>query len=142
MSPSFKPLALLAAVLVCLPGVALAQDSCVNNLITHCEDGKQVQCTCDGSIRCNDYTDCSNDPFCNPVNPAPGAPNNGATCCRSTWACAAPPQPCEDGLCRCGPEGERLPTAGDPVNAATGESILVETDVQLGSATGALTLRR
>ncbi|WP_338263606.1 RHS repeat domain-containing protein, partial [Corallococcus caeni] len=142
MSSFFKPLALLATLLVCLPGVGLAQDSCVNNLITHCEDGKQVQCTCDGSIRCNDYTDCSDDPFCNPINPSPSEPNHGSSCCRSTWACAAPPQPCEDGLCRCGPEGERLPTAGDPVNAATGESILVETDVQLGSATGALTLRR
>ncbi|RKG59576.1 hypothetical protein D7X30_11025 [Corallococcus sp. AB011P] len=142
MSSSFKPLALLAAVLACLPGVGLAQDSCVNNIITHCDDGKQVQCTCDGSTRCGDLTNCKNDPFCNPVNPAPGAPNNAASCCRSTWACATPPQPCEDGNCRCSPEGERLPTAGDPVNAASGESILVETDLELGSATGALTLRR
>ncbi|RYZ16211.1 MAG: hypothetical protein EOO70_04970, partial [Myxococcaceae bacterium] len=63
MSPSFNPLALLAAVLACLPGVGLAQDSCVNNIITHCDDGKQVQCTCDGSTRCGDLTNCKDDPF-------------------------------------------------------------------------------
>ncbi|GMU04317.1 hypothetical protein [Corallococcus caeni] len=117
MSSFFTPMASLAVLLMCLPGVSHAQDACENNRYTYCDAGKQVQCTCDGSPRCNAFTDCSQDPFCNPINPT--FPNYGSSCCMSTWSCTPSPQFCADGSCRSVPEGEPRP--------ATGESPQVET---------------
>nr|WP_253899608.1 RHS repeat-associated core domain-containing protein [Corallococcus carmarthensis] len=62
-----------------------------------------------------------------------------STCSES---CTTPPPDCSDGKCACGVNGEVLPSIGDPVNALTGESILVETDLELTSSVAPVKLTR
>ncbi|NNB96512.1 RHS repeat-associated core domain-containing protein [Corallococcus exiguus] len=68
------------------------------------------------------------------------APGPGASECNDE--CFQPPPDCSDGKCACGTNGEKLPSIGDPVNALTGESILVEDDLQVAGSVGTLKLTR
>ncbi|WP_375759057.1 RHS repeat-associated core domain-containing protein [Corallococcus exercitus] len=57
-------------------------------------------------------------------------------------ACFTPPPECSDGKCACGINGEIQPSIGDPVNALTGETINIETDLELTNSVAPLKLTR
>jgi RHS repeat-associated protein len=149
MSSWYRAFVFVAVLGLLVPLRGEAQGTC-SGLIYSCESTPQgmlqVACSCDGSVLCSSLTNCSDNPFCNPVNPVNVNGAWASNCCRAAWTCtpetiqastctdgcARTPQPCEDDKCACGPSGERLPSFSDPVNAVTGESILVEPDLEVG----------